>query len=135
MWQIFNNTTQGRVYDSFFAVRAQATGQEPVIRALQTSEVGVFPAMADLEFRGEYPFGWFDFEDSELPVTVDMEAFSPMIPHEERDSAIPCAVFNLAAENPGNTPVEVSLLAAQQNAVGYVGEGVIEDLTDDLCGD
>jgi uncharacterized protein (DUF608 family) len=126
VWQIFNNTTQGRVHDSFFAVRAQRAGSRPVIRALQTTEVGPFSAMAELEFRGEYPFGWFDFVDRELPVRVSMEVFSPLIPLSERDSAMPCAVFNLTAENSGRRPVEVSVLAAQQNAIGYMGEGAIE---------
>jgi len=134
VWQIFNNTTQGRVHDSFFAIRAQATGLEPVIRALQTRDVGPFQAMEGLGFRGEYPFGWFNFEDGGLPVRVGMEAFSPMIPLEERDSAIPCAVFNLAAENPGKKAVKISFLAAQQNAVGYMGDGEIVDLHYPGCG-
>jgi uncharacterized protein (DUF608 family) len=134
VWQIFNNTTQGVVYDSFFAVRARRTGDEPVVRALQTTEVGPFAAMAELSFRGEYPFGWFDFSDDEVPLEVGMEVFSPLIPLQERDSAMPCAVFNLTAENTGRKPVEVSFLAAQQNAVGYIGEWKIEDLHYRGCG-
>jgi uncharacterized protein (DUF608 family) len=134
VWQIFNNTTQARIHDSFFAIRTRAKGGQPVIRALQTTEVGPFPAMASLEFRGEYPFGWYDFDDPELPIRVGMEAFSPMIPLAERDSAIPCAIFNLSAENPGEVPVDVSFLVTQQNAIGYVGDGEIENLEYRGCG-
>jgi len=134
VWQIFNNTTQGRVHDSFFAVRASRPRGEPVVRALQTGPVEPFPAMSELSFRGEYPFGWFDFQDPELPISIEMEVFSPMIPLDERDSAIPCAIFNITVENRSKKPVEVGVLAAQQNAVGYVGEGEIEDLRYRGCG-
>jgi hypothetical protein len=63
-----------------------------------------------------------------------MEVFSPMTPLEEKDSAIPCAIFNFTVENPGTSAVEVSLLAAQQNAVGYIGEWKIVDLHYRGCG-
>ncbi len=122
VWQIFNNTSQGTLDDSFFAIRVASDGSTAAVRALQTTPVGSFPAMADLAFRGEYPYAWYDFEDSALPARVSLEVFSPMIPLVERDSAIPCAIFNLTAENTGPEPVEVSFLAAQQNAVGYIGE-------------
>ena len=118
IWQIFNNFQPVALPHSFFAVRAKPQGAEPVIRAVQTAAVGPFPAMKALTFRGEYPFGWFDFQDAALPVRVSMEAFSPLIPMDAKHSALPCAVFRLTAENASATPVEVSFLAAQQNAVG-----------------
>ena len=82
IWQIFNNHSQAFVPHSFFAVRAKTKAGQPVVRALQRSEVGPFKAMKDLSFRGEYPFGWYDFEDGELPVKVSMETFNPLIPLE-----------------------------------------------------
>jgi hypothetical protein len=36
VWQIFNNDTEGRIPDSFFAIRVEQAGQEPVVRLLQT---------------------------------------------------------------------------------------------------
>ena len=122
VWQIFNNFTNAFVPDSFLAVRVRAKGKEPVIRALQTSPVGPFEAMKSLKFRGEYPFGWYEFEDNRLPVNLSMETFSPLIPLNEKDSAIPCAIFNLKVKNPLSTSVEVSFLATQKNAVGFTGD-------------
>lgn len=133
-WQIFNNFSQARVPHSFFAVRARVKGSEPVARALQTSAVGPFAAMDSLTFRGEYPYGWYDFEDGELPVAVSMQAFTPLIPLREKDSAIPCAIFSLTARNKGERRVEVSFLAAQQNAVGFTGAGTIEERRHDAYG-
>ncbi|MCC6728272.1 MAG: glucosylceramidase [Chthonomonadales bacterium] len=120
-WQVFNNFLGVALPDSFFAVRAGVEGAQPVVRALQTSRAGAFPAVAGLSFRGEYPFAWYDFEDPDLPVRVGLEAFTPLVPLVERDSAMPCAVFSFTVENRAAAPVEVALLAAQQNAVGQNG--------------
>lgn len=128
IWQIHNNYTQAVVPGSFFAIRARRDGGRPVLRALQTEQVGPFPAMKRLTFRGEYPFAWYDYEDPALPVEVTLEAFSPMIPLDARDSAIPCAIFSFTVGNPGPDAVEVSLLASQQNAVGFTGDRPIDDL-------
>lgn len=120
IWQIFNNTCNPEVLDSFFAVRYHRDGGT-VVRALQTTSVGPFQKMASLTFRGEYPLGLYNFIDAELPVKVSMEAFSPLIPFDAKNSAIPCAIFNITVSNPTDAAVEVSLLASQKNAVGFMG--------------
>jgi len=125
-WRIFNSFYQLNLPDSFFAVRAKVEGGDPVVRVLQTSAVGPFEAMRDLSFKGEYPFGWFCFEDDSLPVKVTMEVFNPMIPMNEKDSAIPCVIFNLTAKNVTDKTVEVGFLGTQQNAVGFAGTGKID---------
>ncbi len=125
IWHIFNNLTRVAIPNSFFAVRVRSGDSAPVVRALQTAAVGPFAALAGLSFRGEYPFGWFDFEDPDLPVRVSMETFSPLVPLDERNSAIPCAIYNLTAENPTQQTVAVAFLATQQNAVGFTGDGGI----------
>ncbi len=126
IWQIFNNYTQAALPHSFFAVRVKLPDRTPVIRALQTVSVGPFQGMRELSFRGEYPFGWYSFEDPGVPVKVSMETLNPLIPLNAKDSSIPCAIFNLTAENPTDRPVEVSFLATQQNAVGYLGIAPVE---------
>jgi len=118
-WQIFNNFDPLVLPHTFFAVRIAGATSKPVVRALQTEPAGPFPAMESLTFRGEYPFGWFDFDDRSVPVRITLEAFSPLIPMDAKNSAIPCAVFNITAENTSDKPVEVSFLASQQNGVGY----------------
>lgn len=120
IWQIFNNYCQAYVPDSFFAIRSQVKNKDAVVRVLQTSKAGSFEKMDSLTFRGEYPFGWYDFIDDDLPVKVSMETFNPLIPLNSKDSAIPCAIFNITVSNPTDTAVEVSLLATQQNAAGFM---------------
>ena len=120
VWSIFNNMAQVAVPDSFFAIRVK--GDKPVLKALQTEAVGPFAAMKALTFRGEYPFGWFDFQDPDLPVSVSLETFNPLIPLDTKDSAIPCAIYRVTVRNAGQKPVEVAVIATQQNAVGFDGK-------------
>ena len=127
-WHIFNNFEEragsGKVPNSFFAIRAEQNGT-PVIRALQTSPVGAFPAMNRLTFQGEFPFGWYDFTDNELPVKVSLEAYSFLIPMDLKNSAVPSAIFRYTIKNTSVTKVKVSLMATQQNAVGFTGYDTI----------
>lgn len=134
VWQIFNNFSQVTVPNSFFAVRCCTAGGPAWVRALQTTTVGPFAAMKSLSFRGEYPFGWFTFEDSDLPVEVAMETFNPLVPLDPRRSGIPCAIFNLTARNTTDSTVDVSFLATQQNAVGYTGKDEIRNRSNPAYG-
>lgn len=126
VWHIFNNHRQVRVPHSFFAVRVALAGHPAIVRALQTEPVGPFAPLRELTLRAEYPLAWYTFADPGLPVRVSLEAFNPLVPLCARDSAMPCAIFILSAENPTDRPVEVSFLAAQQNAVGFLADNPIE---------
>lgn len=127
-WQIFNNFEEragsGMVPNSFFALRTK-TKNHTVVRALQTSSVGAFSAMDSLSFQGEYPLGWYHFNDKELPVEVTLEAYNPLIPMDVKNSAIPCGIFSFKIKNTSKKKVEVNLLATQQNAVGFTGYDTI----------
>jgi len=125
-WQIFNNHTEAELPDSFLAIAAAAGDGPRVVRCLQTAPAGPFAPMEGLTFRGEYPLAWYEFEDAALPVTARLEAFSPLIPLRTQDSAIPCAILRVGVANPTGLEAEVSVLAVQQNAVGYLGQGPIE---------
>gem|GEM_PF-30282 len=125
-WHIFNNHRQVTVPHSFFAVRVAPTPGPAVVRALQTEPVGPFAPMRELALRAEYPLAWYTFSDPGVPVRISLEAFNPLVPLCARDSAMPCAIFNLSAENPTDRPVEISFLAAQQNAVGFLADKPID---------
>ncbi|HID21655.1 MAG TPA: hypothetical protein EYP14_04560 [Planctomycetaceae bacterium] len=122
VWQIFGNFEPVHVPHNFFAVRARMPGAQPIVRALQTEPVEPFPAMQSLQFRGEYPFGWFDFHDDQFPVRTSLEVSHPLIPLNAKDSAIPCAFFNVTVENTTGVPVEAAVLSSLQKAVGYDGK-------------
>ena len=126
VWQVFNNFTEERVPHSFFAVRARTPGRQPVTRVLQTAAEGPLKPLEALTFRAGYPIAELSFSDRELPVHLEMEALSPMIPLDARSSAVPCAIFRITATNNREADVDVSLLACLQNAVGCEGRGGID---------
>ncbi len=127
-WHIFNNFEErqgtGWLPNSFFAIRTEH-GDATTVRALQTTAVGPFVAMKELSFRSEYPFGWYGFADDALPVSVQLEAYSFLIPMDLKNSGIPCAIFRYTVKNTSSSDVGVSLLATQQNGVGWTGYDAI----------
>jgi uncharacterized protein (DUF608 family) len=125
VWQIFNNLSEPRIPDSFFAVRARTAGQT-VVRVLQTVAERSLEPMASLEYEGGYPIARLTFADPALPVQVRLEALNPLIPLDTANSSIPCAIFRLTAHNPGRTPAEVALCGSLQNAVGSRGSAGIQ---------
>ena len=126
IWQIFNNLSEPRIPDSFFAVRARAGSGAAVTRVLQTVGEGSLTPMQSLEYEGGYPIARLSYRDRALPVEVLLEAFNPMIPLDAANSSIPCAIFRFTARNPGKVAAEVSFFAALQNAVGSRGANGIQ---------
>ncbi len=105
------------VPDAFFAIRAKA-GEKAVARMLRLGQNGV----QNIDFRGEYPVAFHAFKDDALPVIVQMESFSPFIPLNEKDSALPLAFFIITVENTGREKVSISLVGALRNIAGQLGE-------------
>ncbi|UCH35024.1 MAG: hypothetical protein JSV65_01340 [Armatimonadota bacterium] len=140
-WQIFNTCNSSCIVPGgFFAVRVDDGSGEPTGRLLQMDalaavtsvpvETGVqptsnLPPVQSIKFVGEYPIAELTYEDDALPVEVSLETFSPCIPMNDKDSALPAIVFNFTVRNPLARAVEVSLLASCQNAVGYDGRAAI----------
>ncbi len=123
-WQIFNNIQKDcQVDGSFFAVRVEPTSGPPQTRVLCRDPVGSLPGIADATFVGRYPVAELALRDPALPLELELEAFNPLIPLAEQDSALPCAIFTVRARNRGDQPVRVAFLASLQNAVGHPGRG------------
>lgn len=121
-WQIFNKMNSSCVVPGqMFAVWARAGDGKPVAKVLRTDPVGDLPLVDATEFIGEFPIAEVRYLDDELPVRVTMQAFSPFIPLNSRDSGIPGIYFVFTLSNPGREQVSVSVLGTLQNAVNYDG--------------
>jgi uncharacterized protein (DUF608 family) len=79
----------------------------------RTLDMQGFP---DIQFRGEYPIGKVMYSEKGYPVTVQLEAFSPFIPLNAKDSAIPATVMSYTVSNTSDAPVDVDLGGWLQNA-------------------
>ena len=71
----------------------------------------------EIEFRGEYPVGKVRYMDESLPVEIQLEAFSPFIPVNPADSALPVTVMSYKLKNRSQREVEVELASWLENAV------------------
>ncbi|MDX1994720.1 MAG: GH116 family glycosyl hydrolase [bacterium] len=139
-WHIFNNLpfASGARFPFadesmlFFIVRYQVPGKPPRMKLLQIDQ-GIdaggielfhytFPWMRGIEritSRASFPFTTLTFTASDMPFDVVLEAFSPFIPHDVKNSALPGFYCNFHILPHNDQPVDVMLMATQRNAVGY----------------
>jgi uncharacterized protein (DUF608 family) len=73
---------------------------------------------------GEYPCATLRYQDADLPVHVEMTAFTPFAPLDTDFSSLPVACFVFKVHNPTGHEQSVSLGAFMQNPVGYDAMGV-----------
>jgi uncharacterized protein (DUF608 family) len=131
-WEIFNRPNKGfRPAYAFPSIWAQSGGGKPVARVLESRIVAPFegqdglgsnnvPGLSRLEsatFIGEYPLAHIDFQDSAVPVKVELDAFSPFIPHEPDDSGLPVAILRYRVSNPGFSAATVGIAFSIENPV------------------
>ncbi|MBP7053085.1 MAG: hypothetical protein KBE65_18930 [Phycisphaerae bacterium] len=122
VWQIFNKHVFSgygrdnyRTYrpdspvDSGFAVVVESEGKT-LVRPLNQD-------FGQVEFAGEYPIGIVRYKADDFPIQVQMEAFSPFIPLNAKDSALPATVFHITVKNTSDRLRRVGVLGWLQNAV------------------
>ena len=150
-WQIVHNVNHlAHVPHSFFAFWAKPEEGSGLARLLQSSALydqsnfvppatsndhvvppesrqllQQLPGVKELEFAGEYPIAQIRYLDPALPAEVSLEAYSPFIPLNAKDSGLPVIVFEFKVKNPGPGLLRASLLATLQNLVGWDGQSPI----------
>jgi uncharacterized protein (DUF608 family) len=146
-WNIFNNfpketgsefvLPEGEIEDPmasnlFFMVRYEVEGGEPGIKLLQLTnsinEGGVmgiaftFPwmrAINRIDSSARFPFTRMTFTDPDLPCDIEMIAWTPFIPHDVKNSALPLAFFDFKVTVKTSKRVHLTLLMTARNNVGY----------------
>ena len=72
---------------------------------------------SDVSFIGEYPIGYVEYRDPDVPVAVQLEAFSPFIPLNTDDSSLPATILQFTVRNHGAIKVELEVTGWLENAV------------------
>jgi len=64
-----------------------------------------FPRFEKCVFRGEYPFAQVELTDSSIPLQVNLGAWNPFIPLDDKNSGIPCAILEYTLRNTAHQAV------------------------------
>lgn len=139
-WSILNNEPYGTgprlgaIGENalFFLVRYEVKGEQPRIKILeipdrhnvaaQSSQLFSYPFITGIErigYDASFPFSRLRFTDGEMPLVIEMEAFSPFIPHDVKNSSLPAAVFNFKITSTSARPVRVELIGSFENMIGH----------------
>lgn len=70
-----------------------------------------------ITFEGRWPIGTVTYRAADCPLDITLEAFSPMVPLEEKDSTIPIVLLHYTLKNTSNAAVNAELLGALENPV------------------
>jgi uncharacterized protein (DUF608 family) len=131
-WEIFNRPNKGFSPPyAFPSIWVQAGDSKPIARVLEARILPPYegqdglgsknaPGLSRIRtatFTGEYPLAHITFEDQDLPVKVELEAFSPFIPHDPDDSGLPVAILRYRVRNPGRSTAKVSVAFSIDNPV------------------
>jgi uncharacterized protein (DUF608 family) len=91
------------------ALRVQL-GDNTEVRTLEAQD------FTEVRFCGEYPLGLVEYRDSQLPIEIKLAAFSPFVPLNAVDSALPATILSYTIRNTSAVRAEVSLLSWLENA-------------------
>lgn len=117
----------------FFVVRIQVEGRKPFLKLLQLPNgrsaagtsydpVYIFPWLTpveQIEYSARFPFSWLTFTDPDMPAVIELEAFSPFIPHDVENSSLPGVFFRFSVGSECDKRMHVTLVGTLRNLVGY----------------
>ena len=152
MWDIFNTRVQPKfpvegglayihphvindatdagqtVIDQGFVLRTTSDGKTTT----HTLDRDGFP---DVKFTGQYPIGYVDYAAADCPVRVRLQAFSPFVPGDVKDSSLPATIMNFTLTNPTKSPVTCELGGWLENGAAIESRSLFDvDLQNKVTG-
>lgn len=140
LWDIFNETKEGIVDKTYkdwqgkkeikprdganfiFPVAPEYPFEQGFgIRVIQKDSVWQksldFKGFNDITFKGQYPMAEVNYRDAKLPITIDLQSFSPFVPLNVDASSYPATVMNFKITNTSNKKATIELSGWLENAV------------------
>ncbi len=130
-WEIFNRPSKGSMNgNSHFAIKAMQDGKLIDARVingdvttgltgggagLPAATMAGFPHFRHCTFTGEFPVAKIDFADETFPGAVQLTAWSPLIPLNDKDSSLPAAFFSYAVTNTTDRPIDYAVSTTMRN--------------------
>lgn len=76
-----------------------------------------FKGFEDITFKGQYPIAEISYRDGQLPVEIDLQAFSPFVPLDVDSSSYPATLMRFTLTNTSDAKASVELSGWLENAV------------------
>ncbi len=135
-WQIFNkHHFSGYGADNYRGRRPESPvdqGFAVVVEQVEGDKSGVMvlnrEGCSTVELRGEYPIGKVRYAREGFPVKAELEAFSPFIPLNAKDSGLPATILRITVENVSGEKKEVGVAGWLENAVCIHTAGEVSGL-------
>ena len=127
--EVFNHPDrQRRLEKTFFALWCKQGKNRPVVKILERElfppftesthkYVAGLPRMREAVFINHFPLHFWQFSDEDVPLEINMEAFSPFIPLNVEKSSYPLVAFYWEFKNTSGEAVEGSLVFNMENPV------------------
>lgn len=93
-------------------------GSRRIAKLLQTSSLGDYPTIQDVEYKGDFPFVRIRYIDKELPFRLELNGGSIFIPHKSLHSSLPCAILLFEIENLLDYEIDGAIIIMGRNIVG-----------------
>lgn len=121
--------------NTFFAINIQKPDGTQITRVLEGAispddyegAVGCalpnhsLPRFRECEFEAAYPFGQVLLSDPDVPVSIRLQAFNPLIACNSQDSSFPVAVLRYNLTNNSAENLKISVAGTLQNFIGNNG--------------
>lgn len=85
---------------------------------LQTERVLRIPTVQNIRYEGVFPKATLHYRTQSLGLEVSLEAFSPWIPGDIKNSSLPVVFFELSVKNVLKTPAKVGFILIGRNTSG-----------------
>jgi uncharacterized protein (DUF608 family) len=127
--EIFNRPDRvRRLEKTFFALWTQQKGKKATAKLLERELFPPYqesthkyaaglPRVTETEFVNNFPIQQWKFKDADIPLNMEMEAFSPFIPQDVTNSSYPIVAFYWDFENPTQEEVTASLVLNMENPI------------------
>jgi len=76
-----------------------------------------FKGFDDIRFKGQYPMAEISYRDNQMPVDIDLQAFSPFVPLDVEKSSHPASVMRFKVTNKSLEKTEIELSGWLENAI------------------
>ena len=99
-----------RVLEQGFAVKVIVNGKA-FIKELSEEH------WDEIVFKSTYPMATIKYSSKDFPVAVSLKVYSPFIPLDAQDSALPATILRLEIKNTTSSNIDISVLGWMENGV------------------